>query len=265
MNGEIKMNSVTKFRLVKYLFILLFTFSALPGWGKNIPKPIKGQRVYDLAGLLSSEQELALRQKILAYEDSTSSQFVIFIDKSLEGDDDFLYTQRLAEAWKIGQEKYDNGLLIAIYMEDRAIRIQVGRGLEPTITDAVCFTIIEEVLKPAFRNENYYQGLDRSLDLLFQAAAGEFQGAGLEKPMPFGSIVILALIILIVLIVISSKGGKGGSFAGGFGGGYMTGRMMGGGWGNFSGGRGSFGGGGGFSGGGFGGGSFGGGGAGGRW
>lgn len=256
---------MTKFRLVKYAFLLVSVVLTLgTAAQKNIPKPIKGQRVYDLAGILSSEQELALSQKILAYEDSTSSQFVIFIDKSLEGDDDFMYTQRLAEAWKIGQKNHNNGLLLAVYMEDRAIRIQVGRGLEPTITDAVSFTIIEEVLKPAFRKENYYAGFDRSLDLLFQAAAGEFKGAGLEKPMPFGAYIILALIILIFLIIISSKGGKGGSFAGGFGGGYMTGRMMGGGWGNFSGGRGGFGGGG-FSGGGFGGGSFGGGGAGGRW
>ncbi|MDX5320167.1 MAG: TPM domain-containing protein [Bacteroidota bacterium] len=215
--------------------------------------------------MLTDDQELRLEKKIVAYQDSTSSQIVILIEESLEGEDDFTYTHGLAENWGIGQAKKNNGLLLAAFMQDRKLRIQVGRGLEPTITDAVTHAIIENQLKPAFRSKNYYKGFDEALDVIFLAAKGEFKGDGRKKgkgsPVPALFIVLFAIILIILL---SRRGG--GGFGGGMMTGYMLGRMTGGGWNNFSSGRGGFGGGGGWGGGGgFGGGSFGGGGSGGSW
>ncbi len=257
-------------RTVKSLFLLLLFLSSLAATAKKrIPDPIKGKRVYDYAGILDGSEERRLEQKILGYEDTTSNQFVIFIDKSLEGEDDFGYAQRLAESWGIGQKGKNNGVLIAAFMKDRKIRILTGRGLEAAITDAESFQIYDQILKPAFQRKAYYYGFDEALTALMQAAAGEFQaepGRGKGKvhlPLIGG---ILFLVIVIALFAGGRGRGGGGGFGRGFAGGYMAGRMVGGGWGNFSSGGGGFsGGGGGFSGGGFGGGSFGGGGSGGGW
>lgn len=247
-----------------FLTILLFIFGAYSSSAKEFPKLKEGNRVYDLANVLNAQEELQLEKKIVAYQDSTSSQIVILIEQSLDGEDDFDYTYRLAESWGIGQEGKNNGLLIAAFMDEHKLRIQVGRGLEPVITDAVSHAIINNVLKPAFRKEAYYQGFDQALDVVFAAAKGEFKGDGRKKKKaPVGAIFI-PIIAIILVILLSRRGG--GGFGGGMMTGYMLGRMSGGGWGNFSSGSGGFGGGGGFSGGGgFGGGSFGGGGSGGGW
>lgn len=222
--------------------------------------------MYDYANLLTESEEYQLEQKILAYEDSTSSQIVILVEGSLEGDDDFRYTQRLAEEWGIGQKGRNNGLLIAAFLKEKKIRIQVGRGLEPVVTDGESHDIIEKIIKPAFRSEAYYQGFDQALDAVYKAATGEFKADPKKKKRKMNADNWVFLIPLGIIIALLFFGrGRGGGFGGGFAGGYMAGRMMGGGWGNFSSGSGGFGGGGGFSGGGFGGGSFGGGGAGGSW
>ncbi|MBI1223036.1 MAG: TPM domain-containing protein [Bacteroidetes bacterium] len=258
---------MTKFPTVKtpLLLLIIGLFTALSLDAKDFPKLVEGQRVYDLAGVLSPEQKQALEYKIVAYQDSTSTQIVILTEPSLEGEDDFDYTYRLAEKWGIGQEEKNNGLLIAAFMDEHKLRIQVGRGLEPAVTDAISHYIIEEDLKPAFRQGNYYAGFNKALDDVFAAAKGEFKGNGKHPGKRNTGIAFLIPLIAIILIILLSRRG-GGGFGGGMMTGYMLGRMGGGGWGNFSSGSGGFGGGGGFSGGGgFGGGSFGGGGSGGGW
>lgn len=251
---------MTKFHTVKfYIFSVLFlllSFTSLRA--KEFPKLIEGKRVYDLANVLNDNEENLLERKIVAYQDSTSSQIVILIEQSLDGDDDFLYTQRLAEEWGIGQAGKNNGLMIAAFMDDHKLRFQVGRGLEPTLTDAITKSIIDNILTPAFRKHAYYSGFNQALDAVYQAAKGEFNGEGPKhKKGPFPAILIPIIVIGLILL-LSRRGG--GGFGGGLVGGYMAGRMMGGGYGNFSSGSGGFSGGGGF-----GGGSFGGGGSGGGW
>lgn len=208
---------------------------------------------------MSQGEIQALQRKIVSYQDTTSTQIVIFIGKSLEGEDIEGFTYRLGETWGIGQKGKNNGIVISAFIEDRLMRIEIGRGLEGAITDGEAYRIRTEILRPNFQNGAYYQGLDQALTALFAEASGEFQGTGKrfgkrKSPLFFFILVIVVLILLRIL-----GRGKGGGFGGGFAGGYMTGRMMGGGWGNFSSG------GGGFGGGGFGGGSFGGGGSGGSW
>ena len=168
----------------------------------------------------------------------------------------------LAQKWGIGQKGKDNGILIYAAMEEHKIRIETGYGVEHLLTDALSRRIIENVIKPNFRVENYYNGLDQTTSILFDIMAGEYEGMPQNKKgLPKGAIVVIIIVILLV-ISLGKKGGKGG---GGYhrggryrGGGYM-GPIIGGGLG------GGFGGGssGGF--GGFGGGGFGGGGASGSW
>jgi uncharacterized protein len=183
----------------------------------------------------------------------------VVIEQSLEGDDDFDYSQRLAEAWQIGMAGKNNGLLIYIAIGDRKIRIQNGYGLEGSITDAFSRRIIEEIIKPNFKQQAYYEGLEQATTLIMKKASGEFvnEDFGKTKKSKGSSLSTIIVIIIIILIFIFSGkgGGRGGRgifmgptpFMGTFGsGGYSSG-------------------GGGSSFGGFGGGSFGGGGAGGSW
>jgi uncharacterized protein len=244
----------------KIISFLLFFWVSLALIAKEIPaKPNPPRLVNDYVNVLDAGQQEALEAKLKAYSDSTSTQIAIVIEQSLEGDDDFDYSQRLAEGWQIGMAGKNNGLLIYVAIGDRKIRIQNGYGLEATITDAFSRRLIEEVIKPNFKQQAYYEGLDQATTFIIQKASGEFvnddfgNGSGEDSFIPY--LIIISFIIL--MFFLSSRGGKGGRglhhgpspFMGTFGsGGYSGG-----------------GGGGGSSFGGFGGGSFGGGGAGGSW
>jgi len=179
---------------------------------------------------------------------------VLFVDR-VKDDLNFVAAQT-GEAWGIGQAETDNGMLVLIALEDRKMAIQVGRGLEPTITDLVSHQLIENTLKPAFRNQDYLGGVQALAQEVAQRLAGQFDAAPVkERKLP----VLPILIALAAIFALSSRGGGRGP--GGMMFGPMGGMPLGGG--GFGGrGGGGFGGGG-F--GGFGGGSFGGGGASGSW
>jgi uncharacterized protein len=241
----------------KIISFLLFFWVSLALIAKEIPaKPNPPRLVNDYVNVLDAGQQEALEAKLKAYSDSTSTQIAIVIEQSLEGDDDFDYSQRLAEGWQIGMAGKNNGLLIYVAIGDRKIRIQNGYGLEATITDAFSRRLIEEVIKPNFKQQAYYEGLDQATTFIIQKASGEFvnddfgNGSGEDSFIPY--LIIISFIIL--MFFLSSRGGKGGRglhhgpspFMGTFGSsGYSGGSSS------------SFGG--------FGGGSFGGGGAGGSW
>jgi len=226
--------------------------------------------LYDYIGLLEPAQARQLEQKLIRYSDSTSTQIVVAIIASTEGEDIQYLGVQWGHKWGIGQEKEDNGILVLLARDDRRIGINTGYGIEEFLTDALSKRIIETVIIPEFRNGDYYAGLDKGTDAIFQVLTGQFRGSGAgSSPGRFPFEAILPFIIFIIIIVIlASRGNKGnrgnrgkrgldiwdaiilsnmgrsGSRGGGFGGGGF--------------------GGGGFSGG-FGGGGFGGGGASGGW
>jgi uncharacterized protein len=238
-------------------FLLLLTLSvglqAQP-WEK--PSASEGLVVWRSASkVLSAGDEEALEAVLGAINDSTSTQIlVLFVDR-VNDDLNFVAAQT-GEAWGIGQAETDNGMLVLIALEDRKMAIQVGRGLEPTITDLVSHQLIENTLKPAFRNQDYLGGVQALAQEVAQRLSGQFDAApGKERKLP----VLPILIALAAIFALSSRGGGRGP--GGMMFGPMGGMPLGGG--GFGGrGGGGFGGGG-F--GGFGGGSFGGGGASGSW
>jgi uncharacterized protein len=255
---------------IKNILLPLFLLLPLLAGAKEIPPaPNPPRLVNDFVGVLSSVEVSALEQKLVAYDDSTSTQIAVVIENSLDGDDIFDYSYRLAEAWGIGRQGKNNGILIYIALADRKVRIQTGYGAEGFLTDAMSRRIIEQVIVPNFRQQSYYMGINLATDFIIKLGNGEFTnediGNGEELPLP---VIIIFIVIFIVIIIIISKGGGGG---GGYrrsgrydsgGGGWIIFGPGGGGSGWSGGGGGGFGGGG-F--GGFGGGGFGGGGAGGSW
>lgn len=240
------------------LFLLVVFF--LVGYAKKVPpKPDGHSRfVTDNASVLSPDQIRNLNLKLFNYWDTTSTEMVVVIDKSLEDDDLEDYSQKLAQAWGIGMKGKDNGLLLYVSIEDRAIRIHIGYGLEGAIPDFMAGRVIDDIIKPNFKQKRYGKGINEGLDALIKLAEGEFifdEKDRQKKSKSFPTLLII-VIIIIVIIFISNIGESGGRTYNGSRGPFMGGT----GWGGFSGG----GGGGGF-GGGFGGGSFGGGGASGSW
>jgi uncharacterized protein len=229
------------------------------------PRPSPPRLVNDLADLLSPEEEAALEQKLVAYDDSTSTQFLIVTLPDLGGWEIAEFSFAIGDAWGVGQEKIDNGLVITVSREDRKVFMATGRGLEGPLPDVLCKRIVDQIMVPAFREGDFHAGIDRAVDAAILTIGGEFVRE-LQEHEDRGSfpagLVFLAIIAVMIIIAVArnSGGGNGQIGRGGWGGGPVI--WGGGHWGG-SGGGGFGGGGGGF--GGFGGGSFGGGGAGGGW
>jgi uncharacterized protein len=228
------------------------------------PSPAEGL-VLDYTNTLTQQQKEALNQKLIAYDDSTSSQVLVVIIQSLEGYDIAEYALALGRKWGVGGREFNNGVIVLVAMGDRKSRIEVGYGLEGAIPDITAKSIIDNSLTPNFKESNYYRGLDRATDDIIKAAAGEYKAPAnynkKKKGGGWGS--VLGLIILFILFGVFGGGrGSGGTMSGA---GWIIGSMLGNAGGRSSGGWGGGGGGGGGGFGGFGGGSFGGGGASGSW
>jgi uncharacterized protein len=263
-----------KFRKL-YVLVPLLILLFVNAFSQDFPeKP--NRLVNDYTGTLSQNEVDNLEQKLIAFDDSTSTQIAVVLIKSLGVYDINDYTARLGEKWGVGSKK-NNGVVILAALEDRKVSIQTGYGVEGALPDAITKRIIENEIKPSFKQGNYYQGLDNATSAIISYTKGEYKNDKPKKQkggsggFPFG-----ILIIIIIAIIISRRGGgggRGGEIIGGRGGaspfwwmlmGSQMGRSRGSGWGGFTGGGGGFGGGGGGFGG-FGGGSFGGGGSSGDW
>jgi uncharacterized protein len=257
---------------ILFLFLLATTVSLAQF---SIPeKPSVQTSVYDYIDLLPDSQETALKQKLIRYSDSTSTQIVIAIISTTEGENINYLGAQWGQKWGIGQADKDNGILILLAKADRRIAINTGYGVESSLTDALSKRIIESVIIPEFKGGDYYAGLDKGADAIFQVLNGEFEegrtfGQGNGKiPVKVFLFIIIFIVILIILSRRKGNGGRGPGGRRGLSGWDMIilsnmGRSSGSGHSGGGFGGGGFGGGG--FGGGFGGGGFGGGGASGGW
>lgn len=265
------------------LLTLLFLNTLVSGtlYGQVFPEnSVPPRLVNDFAGMLNDQEINALERKLVAFNDSTSTQIAIVTVADLKGYDKADYAQRLAEKWGIGQAGRDNGVLILVKPKTGTSQGEVfiaqGYGLEGAIPDLICREIVDYEILPSFRVDNYYEGLNKATNTLMSLASGEFSADQYmnKKKGNSGGIApfIFFIIFLIIIMFIRSTGGKNQRHIGDKGlpiwlllSMMNSGRSShSGSWGGFSGG-GGFGGGGGGGFGGFGGGGFGGGGAGGSW
>ena len=192
---------------------------------------------------------------------------MVVIFRSLQGENLEDYSIRLAQAWRIGQKGLDNGVIFLVFLDDRRMRLEVGYGLEATLTDAIAGSIIRDVVAPRFRAGRLADGIEAGLDAIAAAIAGTYRrpersarGAS-GQPVTAGVVVALVLLALTAMVVLRAsaqarrlgwttdrgrwrvgRGGSGWSWGGGSFGGSGSGGGNGGG--DFSGGGGSFGGGG---------------------
>lgn len=264
---------------VKILCLLAMLFmSSLIAYAQfDIPeKPSFIPPVIDSTNTLSQSEYKLLYNKLKNYSDSTSTEIIIVIIPTTKGENIGLLTPKWAHEWGIGQAKEDNGVFILLAKDDRKIWISPGYGVEDRLTAGVTGELVRNIIIPEFKKGDYYQGLNKGADAIFEVLTGAYQGTrqtNSGNSFPVGIFFLLFIIFIIFLIAISKNrrgggnNGKGGhrtdgtsildaiilsnmgrgSYRGGSSGGF------GGFGGGSSGGFGGFGGGGGFSGGGAGG------------
>jgi uncharacterized protein len=261
----------------KYLIIAISLLVLFPLWSSaqdKLPVPSAPQSwVNDYAGVFSSAEAGALEQKLNEFEYRSSTQiFVVSLDNN-GGYPVSDLAPRIGEAWGVGQQGKDNGLLVVMDMQENKVFISTGYGLEEYIPDAIASRIVQNEVLPNFRNGDFYKGVDAATDVMISLLDGKFTADEYRKQNSSGGSSIGGIIFMIILFSLIFGGRRRSSGMGRsnlplwLALGMMSGGRHSGSFGNFSSGSGGFGGGGGgfggFSGGG--GGSFGGGGAGGGW
>ncbi len=225
------------------IVILFFLFQERILAQNLVPLPNLQERVVDTIGLLSQEERQSLLNQSLEIEQSKGSQVVVVIVSTTQPEAIEQYALRLAEKWKIGRKKIDDGVLFLIAKDDRRVRIEVGYGLEGALNDITSFRIIQDFIIPQFKNGNFYEGIDEGLRAIIKI----LQGEDLPKPKKkIGQGKFPLLLILFFFLIFSFLNGFGGRRNRFYylGGGFGSGGGFSGGGGGFSGGGGGFGGGG---------------------
>jgi uncharacterized protein len=188
------------------LLLLLVTATAV---AYNFP-PLSG-RVIDQANLLSATAEAELSAQLAAHEQKTTNQVVVVTLNSLEGDAIEEYGVALGRHWGIGQKERDNGVLLLVAPNERRMRIEVGYGLEGTLTDAISSVIIDRRLRPAFRAGDYEAGIragvDGILDVLENNTPEDLKAPLQQDAVPIDTIIPI-MFFLFVIAQFFKRGGQ---------------------------------------------------------
>jgi uncharacterized protein len=186
------------------LFLLCLPFAA---YGVDVPR-LHGY-VNDYAGMISPSVKSKIEEELRVFEQSDSTQIVILTIPSLEGEEIEEFSIKVAEAWKIGQQGKDNGILLIVSKQERKIRIEVGRGLEGKLTDLMAGRIIDQVIKPRFKQADFDGGFITGVSALIAGTRGEFKGE--ERPFqrrqkgppPFLTFLLFFGIFILILGSVS--------------------------------------------------------------
>lgn len=244
------------------LLALLSVLAMLAPGGQEVPK--NDGWVTDLADILTDSEEQTLESLMESYKRGTDHEIALLTIPSLNGDSLEEFSLRVARQWEIGQKELHNGALLVISKEDRKIRIEVGRGLEGDLTDAISGRIIKEIIGPTFNSQGFYPGILAGVGAMHSAIGGDYAAldnspAGRRSARRGSSgwsrVIIQLIFIMVVIIGMGRRRGMSGMLPWLILGSMNSGRHRGGGFGSSGGGLGGggfsgFGGGGGFSGGG---------------
>jgi uncharacterized protein len=236
-------------RMAAALMVALFAIT--PAFAINFPA-LTG-RVVDQANIIQPDTRVAIEQKLADLETKSGIQLVVATVNSLEGQDVEPYANELFRKWALGEKKKNNGVLLLVAPNERRVRIEVGYGLEGTLTDALSKVIISNAMTPRFKAGNFSEGISRGVDdiiTVLTTDASEWQKRpslrlDYQQPVdPASWILLAALFVFFILLIVSptfrwlffnvvlnvlassgsSRGGySGGSYSGGSGGGGFSG------------------------------------------
>ncbi len=153
------------------LAIVLFFFSTATMADATIP-PLKAH-VTDLTATLSTRETMHLEQKLATFEKAKGSQIAVLIVPTVQPETIEQYSMRVAEAWQLGRKGVDDGILLLIAKNDRALRIEVGYGLEGAVPDAMAKRIIAEIITPRFKQGHFAEGIDAGIEAIIKLIQGE--------------------------------------------------------------------------------------------
>lgn len=159
-------------RALLYASLLVCAFwSALSAAQVAVP-PLTGH-VIDQTGTLTAEQKAALEQTLTAFEARKGSQLAVLMVASSAPEEIEQYALRVAEQWKLGRKKVDDGAILVIAKNDRAMRIEVGYGLEGALNDLTSKRIISETILPRFKNQDFHGGITAGVEQVIRVVDGE--------------------------------------------------------------------------------------------
>lgn len=173
----------------RVLALTLFVFASLSARGDYTPPPKPERYVTDNAGVLTAARADALNEKLAQFERDKSTQLLVYIDRRIpEGTTLEELAVKAFESWGVGQKGKDNGAILFLFIDDRKMRIEVGYGLEGTLTDARSARIIDDILRPALRAGDFDGAVERGAEAMMAAARGEaYQGTGMTVAESGGS------------------------------------------------------------------------------
>ena len=154
-------------RLILFALLLCGTAQA------EVAVPKLTQRVTDLTGTLDAGQRQSLENKLAAYESKKGSQIAVLLLPTTQPEALEQYSIRVVEAWKLGRKGVDDGVLLLIAKDDHKLRIDVGYGLEGTLTDVTAKRIVSDTITPYFKRKDFYAGINAGLDAIIQVIDGE--------------------------------------------------------------------------------------------
>jgi uncharacterized protein len=169
--------------------------------------PLEG-RVNDYANMMSPGARTQIEDKLAALEASDSTQVAVLTIPSLQGEDLEGFSIKVAEAWKIGTKEHDNGAILLVAKEDRAVRIEVGYGLEGKLTDLISGRIVDRIIVPNFKEGRFDQGFIDGIDALIATVKGEYKGTGrlaVKSSGISGRAIIPLFVLLAILAAVGSR------------------------------------------------------------
>ena len=175
---------------------------AITAWAQLAVPPLTA-RVTDQTGTLTREQQAGLERMLQEFEARKGTQIAVLMVATTKPEAIEQYALRVGEQWKIGRKKVDDGAILVVAKEDRALRIEVGYGLEGVLNDATASRIIREVIVPRFREGDFYGGINAGLDRMMRVIDGEPLPAPAKSGSPAaegGWMQLLPMLLIVALI-----------------------------------------------------------------
>jgi len=181
--------------------------------------PFLTGRVVDDAGILSADARERLSAALKAHEDATTNQVVVLTVPTIGSDSIEEYAVKVFNTWKLGQKGKDNGVLVVVVPQDRKMRIEVGYGLEPTLTDGACGEIIRTWMTPAFKAGDYDKGVEDGVAAIVSrleghgdptdrtpAASSSSSGDGFHNDMPWPMRILVGAFVFSIIGIFTVVG-----------------------------------------------------------
>ena len=207
-------------RFKKIFFSIVFLFCSISLLAQDLPtKPNPIRFVNDYTNTLTADQIQGIESKLFELDKRTSTEIVVVIVDNTNGRTIADYNVDLLRKWGVGSKKNNNGVILLIAKKDRKLDITVGYGLEGSLTDATAKSIIDDIIVPQFKGQDYYRGVNDGVDAIYQAVQGKYQDRN-EPTSNIGggsNLIFIIFLVMIVLFFLSRRGGGGGN-----GGAYMS-------------------------------------------